>query len=216
MGANAKIRDRRFIPRASLFSGRKGIQIAEDVFGTRTFADLMKPAAVVSADLVVGEKVVIDKGSAARAAHATAAIPGLFPPLLVADRLLVDGGLVTRVPVDVLNRRRCGYRLAINIVPAEADPAQDRRELALRLHQTMSKPLGLWKVIGESWQLLGWWDAAMQAQRADMVVTVATPAQDRFNFDSGERMVGLGRTAAKNHIANISAAVTRLLSPGTP
>jgi NTE family protein len=216
MGANAKIRDRQFIPRASFFSGRKGVQIGEDVFGNRTFADLLKPAAVVSADLVGGEKVVIDKGSAARAAHATAAIPGLFPPLLVADRLLVDGGLVTRVPVDLLDRRRCGYRLAVNIVPAQTDPAEDRRELALRLYRAMWKPLGLWKVIGESWRVLGWWDAAMQAHRADMVVTVATPAHDHYNFDSAERMVELGRTAAKNDIASIGAAVTRLLSPGTP
>jgi len=216
MGANAKIRDRRFIPRASLFSGRKAAQIAEDVFGTRTFADLAKPAAVVSADLVVGEKVVIDKGSAARAAHATVAIPGLFPPMLSGDRLLVDGGLVTRVPVDVLDRRRCGVRLAVNIVPAQTGPGQDRRELALRLHRTMSKPLGLWKVIGESWRILGLWDAAMQAHRADMVVTVTTPAHDHYNFDSVARMAGLGRTTARNQIENIGAAVTRLLSPGAP
>ena len=48
-----------------------------------------------------GESVVLREGSLVSAVRASTAIPGIFHPLRLNDRLLVDGGLVRNLPVDV-------------------------------------------------------------------------------------------------------------------
>ena len=40
---------------------------------------------------------------------AVISIPGFFPPILLDGRVLGDGGLLCRVPLDLLSRRRCGF-----------------------------------------------------------------------------------------------------------
>ncbi|MEX2181589.1 MAG: patatin-like phospholipase family protein [Gemmatimonadaceae bacterium] len=55
--------------------------------------DTVLPIAVVAADLRDGEEVVLTEGVASDAVVASAAIPGLFPPVRIGDRQLVDGAL---------------------------------------------------------------------------------------------------------------------------
>ncbi|MGZ5153962.1 MAG: patatin-like phospholipase family protein [Burkholderiales bacterium] len=214
--ANSKIRDAAWLPRASVFAGEKGARAAREIFGDDTLAELMRPAAVVAADLVAGERVIIDSGSAAQAALATSAIPGLFPPVSVGSRIFVDGGVVTRVPVDLLLRRRCAYRIAIRIALQSPKSIAEREIEAARLRAAVAQPLGLRHVIGASWKLLGWWDSASQAQRADMVISVRPPSHEGFNFDSGYRMIELGKRCAETHADAIREVAARILAPGAP
>src|SRR5690606_10244967 len=118
LGGNRKIRDAVMLPRASLFAGEKIAAAARQTFGDLTFADLTCATAVVAADLAAGERAIMDCGQVAPAVLATSAIPGFFPPIPYDSRLLVDGGIVSRVPVDVLERRRCGLKIAINVLPS--------------------------------------------------------------------------------------------------
>ena len=58
------------------------------------FNDLPIPFACVATDIATGEEVVIHHGSVPTAMRASMAIPGVFSPVTIGDRLLVDGGLV--------------------------------------------------------------------------------------------------------------------------
>ena len=87
--------------RAGLIGSRKREALTARLLGERTFADLPIPCAVVAVDLVTGREVVIDQGPLVPALLATSAIPGVFPPLVRGDELLVDGGLLNNLPVDV-------------------------------------------------------------------------------------------------------------------
>ncbi len=69
--------------------------------GERTFADLKLPCAVVAADLITGQAVVINEGPLVPAVMATTALPGVFPPVLHQDGLLVDGGVVNNLPIEM-------------------------------------------------------------------------------------------------------------------
>jgi NTE family protein len=64
-----------------------------------TFADLAVPLRVVSCDLDSGEEVVFAGGPLIPALLATAALPGLFPPVRHDGRRLVDGAVVDTVPL---------------------------------------------------------------------------------------------------------------------
>ncbi len=57
------------------------------------------PLHVVATDLLTGRPVVLSSGDAIEALLASAAIPGIFPPVEVNGRLLVDGGLAANTPV---------------------------------------------------------------------------------------------------------------------
>ena len=66
------------------------------------FNDLPIPFACVATDMVTGKEVVLRSGSISTAMRASMAIPGVFAPITIGDKVLVDGGLVNNFPADVL------------------------------------------------------------------------------------------------------------------
>jgi NTE family protein len=65
-----------------------------------TFADLTVPLRVVATDFGTGEEVVFASGPLPPALLASASLPGLFPPVEHAGRVLVDGAVVDTVPLS--------------------------------------------------------------------------------------------------------------------
>ncbi|WP_306357905.1 MULTISPECIES: patatin-like phospholipase family protein [unclassified Nocardia] len=63
------------------------------------------PLSVVATDLLTGAEQRLDTGPAVDALLASAAIPGVFPPVRWGDRLLVDGGVAAHTPIaDAIDR----------------------------------------------------------------------------------------------------------------
>ena len=204
LGANKKIRDPLLLPRGSLFAGRKVARAAEVTFRECTFADLSVPTAVVAADLLRGERVIINRGPVAPAVLATSAIPGFFPPIAGHRRLMVDGGVVSHVPVDVLDHRRCGLRIAINVLQLPTRSQADIFTDASGLQRKLVKPLGLKSVLGAAWELLGSWGSSNEALQAEIVISPKTPARAGYNFDQFETIVESGRAAARERVEAVA------------
>jgi len=101
---------------------RQGGMLKPDRFLRQLFGDITKnrfeeleiPLAVVAADFWTGEEVVLRKGPLLPAVRASIAIPGAFPPLLLQNRVLVDGGLVNMVPYDCLSGS-CDISIAVDV-----------------------------------------------------------------------------------------------------
>ena len=66
------------------------------------FADLEIPLDIVAGDLWSKEQVVLNKGPLLPAVQASMAIPGVFEPVEIDGRVLIDGGAVNPVPWDLL------------------------------------------------------------------------------------------------------------------
>ncbi|RLD02949.1 MAG: hypothetical protein DRI56_13300 [Chloroflexota bacterium] len=66
-----------------------------------TFADLRIPCALTAVDVESMREVVLKKGRVLDAVMATIAIPGVFPPKQWGEQLLVDGGVLDPVPVQI-------------------------------------------------------------------------------------------------------------------
>ncbi len=73
--------------------------------------------AAVATDLIGGREVVLRTGSLRRAVAASSALPGVFPPVRVNGRLLVDGGWVDVVPLKAA--RALGAEVLIAVHAAE-------------------------------------------------------------------------------------------------
>ena len=77
--------------------------------------NLKIPFAAVATDLNWGYKVVLDKGSLARAIRASAAIPGVFQPVKHEGKILVDGGVVDNIPISVAKAKGADIVIAVDI-----------------------------------------------------------------------------------------------------
>jgi len=80
-----------------------------------SFDDLPIPYRAVASDLESGEKVVLDHGNLIRAIRASMSIPGIFPPVEIDGRLLVDGYLTSNVPVDAALGMGADYIIAVEV-----------------------------------------------------------------------------------------------------
>jgi NTE family protein len=81
------------------------------------FDELPIPYRCVATDLVNSTKVVLGEGSLSEALRATMSVPGAFTPVEVEGRVLVDGGLVDNVPVDVSRAMGAEVNIAVNCIP---------------------------------------------------------------------------------------------------
>jgi NTE family protein len=70
-----------------------------------TFEDLEIPLLVIATDYWTAEEVVFEKGDLLPAIQASMAVPGVFAPVSIDGRVLVDGGVVNLVPYDHLLER---------------------------------------------------------------------------------------------------------------
>ena len=98
------------------------------------FADLPIPFACVAVDLQTSEAVVLDSGRLQEALRATMAIPGLFVPVRIGNRVLVDGGVLNNVPADVVRAMGADIVIAVD-VGRDLEPRQTVGHVVQRPHR---------------------------------------------------------------------------------
>jgi predicted acylesterase/phospholipase RssA/CRP-like cAMP-binding protein len=77
--------------------------------------DFPIPYFCVSSMLDQGTIHVHERGPIWNAVHATAALPGLLPPVVVDGRLAVDGGVLNNLPVDIMRQKPVGHVIAVDV-----------------------------------------------------------------------------------------------------
>ncbi|BAU75651.1 patatin-like phospholipase family protein [Metapseudomonas furukawaii] len=92
---------------------------------TRDFDQLAIPFRAVATDIATGEKVVFRRGHLPQAIRASMSIPAVFAPVEVNGRLLVDGGMVDNIPVDVAREMGVDRVIVVDI----GTPLRSRKEL---------------------------------------------------------------------------------------
>ncbi len=90
------------------------------------FDKLPIPYRAVAADLETGEMVVIKGGQLADAARASMSVPGAFPPMELNGRLLIDGGIVRNLPVDIVREMGADIIICIDV----DKPLPERKDLS--------------------------------------------------------------------------------------
>lgn len=97
-------------PLLSFSSARRVRRLLEDpkYFGDLSIEECWVPYFCVSANLTRAEIVIHDRGMLARAVRASMTLPGVFPPVRQGRDLLVDGGVLNNLPVDIMRDRLNG------------------------------------------------------------------------------------------------------------
>lgn len=98
----------------------------EEQFGDVRMEDLGRPLYVICTDLDSGREVVLQRGRLVEAIMASTAIPGIFEPVVIGGRRLVDGGLTNNVPVSALINHGAHYTIGVRL-NEELDPLTSPR-----------------------------------------------------------------------------------------
>jgi len=102
-------------PASGLIDGRKVAAFVRGQVRERRVEDLPVPFCAVATDLSTGREVVLREGDLIDAIRASISIPGIFTPIRVQGRVLVDGGLVNPVPVSVAREMGADFVIAVDV-----------------------------------------------------------------------------------------------------
>jgi NTE family protein len=103
------------IGKGGLVKGEKIIAAMEHFIRDVKIEELQIPYAAVSADLKNHREVVFTSGDLLHAIRASISIPTVFNPVLSDHSLLVDGGVLNPLPIDVVKRLPGDLLIAVNV-----------------------------------------------------------------------------------------------------
>jgi len=104
---------------SGLLLGQSALQLLKlstDSVGIFTsFDDLVIPYRAVATDISTAKAVVLDRGSITQAMKASSTVPGALEPTEIDGKLLVDGGIINNMPVDVAREMGAEVIIAVDI-----------------------------------------------------------------------------------------------------
>jgi NTE family protein len=174
--------------------------------------DLPRAFACVAVDLDSRQEVIFDSGPVADAVCASAAFPGIFAPVQIAGRFLVDGGVLNPVPFDVARRMGANRVIAIDLGAPEpfSTPNTTRRsELLLRFLSAAARQKTFF-VIGRS---VGIMTQKMREEKLaqsppDLIVYPAVQEIGLLDLDLVDFCLAAGEAAARDALPQIEKIIT--------
>jgi NTE family protein len=110
--------------RGGFFSTRGFFEYLFSEIKKRTFEELEIPLLVIAADYWTADEIVFETGDLLPAIQASIAVPGIFAPVSIAGKVLVDGGVVNLVPYDPL-LERAEFTIAVDVSKARNPGRQE-------------------------------------------------------------------------------------------
>lgn len=179
-------------PRRSILKGDKLTTYLNEVFQDKSFSDIIIPLVIVATDLNSGKEVLIKKGKIVDALKASIAVPGIFPPVKIDDKLLVDGGVANPTPVDVV--KKMGADKVIGV------------DLMMR-HKEFLKEPNILKTLLHSYEIIRNQVVEYKIKEAEDYAIVIRPrlkgSVDSFKFHDLTTFMKAGEEAAKEKIKEI-------------
>ncbi len=180
------------LTRQSVLEADAVMKVFEALFGDRTFEKTKIPFAAAAVDLEECCEVIIASGSIAHGVAASSAIAGIFPPVEIQGRRLIDGGYTSPVPIDVAQTLGANVVVAVDV----SDRGYDRGKLDNAVEVAMrSSEISLIALERE------------QLRRADVVIPARGTPRHWSDYSEPEEAIRAGEAAGEHLIDNIRAAI---------
>jgi NTE family protein len=201
------------IPRVSLIRAHKAEAMLRRVFGTARIEQLPIDYFSVSAEMLHAQVVVHRRGPLADAVGGSMSIPGLVPPLREAGRLLVDGGVLNNLPIDIMAGSGEGPVVAVDVMgrkleasAARTDPVPARRfRLRRRVEEGELALPNILETLSRVTVLGSWRAAAQNREHAAAILTPELTGIGLFEFGRIDAAVEAGRRAAREALPTLSS-----------
>ena len=170
---------------------RRGV---EAVVPNLWFETLRRPLRVVATDLKTGDRVVLQRGPVRPAILASAAIPGVLPPVEMEGKTLADGGLVERVPARTLREMDVDVVIGVDVSNDMADTANFQTGMSILLRAHAIRALHLHR---------------FQVRDADLVLQPDLDQIHWADFDRVDDCIRLGAEAVHQRLPEILRLIHR-------
>jgi len=187
----------------------------------RVFENLLIPFACTSVDLNSAQEVILAQGSLVDAVMATIAVPGIFPPRLIGEFRLVDGGVMDPVPVSLARWLAPSLPIiAICLQPPPEKWAHIPRQMKVPAITPIPRPLidQFAKMrIGQAFQIfVDSFDITtrmlaelrLQQDRPDVIIRPRVEKYSILDQANPKELIGLGEEAAREHLTEIREALS--------
>ncbi len=155
--------------------------LTRHVHDIKDFSKLPIPYACVATDIATGEAIVLNKGSLPLAIRASMAIPSIFTPVEIDDRLLVDGGLVRNFPVPEC--REMGADIIIGVFVSGGLLEKEKLKSAV-------------DVLSQSAFVLSAFDSEEQKTKCDLLIEPDIADYSTMGFEDTPAIIRRGEEAA--------------------
>ncbi len=211
------------------FKGEQVVRFLRSYVGDINFRDLKIPIKIISTDLSTGSPVLFDEGSVLQAIRASISIPGIFRPIYVKGKYLIDGGVVDPLPIQVLNRFGAKKIIAVNVLQSPEDHfhrlqiIQKKKERASEIieHKNFFKRLfyenqksflnkqsaNIFNVLMKTIQFMEYGMAEAASEQADITLRPVVTDAHWAEFFDHEKFIRCGEEETRKHIAAIRKLV---------
>src|SRR6202163_67110 len=173
-----------------LASNQKLEHYPRKYLGVSLFEDLRIPLSIAATDLGKGEPVFFSHGQLGPALRASCAYPGMFVPVEIEGRMLVDGFLAAPVPVDAARSMGADVVIAVFL-----EAANNRT------------PSSIVDVIGLSFAILQRHADLEWRSRADIIIEPVVKDFLWDDFEKTSELMAAGEAAARAALPKIRAAI---------
>ncbi len=156
------------------------------------FSKLPTPFFCIATDVETGRAVILDKGYLPRAVSASGALPTLFSPVVINDRVLVDGGVTNNYPVDEIRAKGMDIIIGVDV----QDSLKNRESLQSGLDVLVQ--INNFRTIR---------DMGKKSEKTDIYINPDIEEFSVISFDSGRKIIDAGEEAAnifKTELENLA------------
>ncbi len=169
------------IPTMGLLAGEKLEITIRGLIDNKTFADCKIPFAAITTNIETGEEVIHQSGELVKIIRASCSWPGIFNPVKIDGKLLVDGGIKNSVPTKIARALGADYVLAVDVgFCVKEGPIKNIFQMILQAFQITGEELNKYQSID-----------------ADRVIKVDLGHIDQAAFDKSREIVQKGSAAAE-------------------
>ncbi|MBQ5577516.1 MAG: patatin-like phospholipase family protein [Prevotella sp.] len=164
------------------------------------FDSLPIPYRCVATDIINTEEVILQRGNLARAMRASMSIPGAFKPVKWEGKLLVDGGMLNNLPVDIAKKMGADIIIAIDL----AQRRHENRDFSLKEEYGIGGVLD-WLISRPDWKKHN-----ENRQMADIYINPNLKDYDAASFsrDDIRQMILIGEEAGKKALKELRKLAT--------
>lgn len=179
------------VPKMGFVIGNRLKELIEILSKGKRIEELSPPVAIIATDLLKGERVVFKEGPVASAVRASVSIPGIFVPEKWNGRLLVDGGVIDRVPVSIVKEMGADITIAVDVSFFQKDPEIN----------------SIYDVILQTLDIMEREIVIHQEIETDIMIKPMVRQASSIDFTNVEEYIKLGEEEAKKHLKQIKDAL---------
>ncbi len=186
------------VPDNGFIKGEKLEEYVNTAVHNSPIEKLRLPFYAVATSIPDGQEMVFGRGNTGAAVRASCSIPGIFRPVRIADRMYIDGGAVSPVPVDAARRQGADIVIAVD-VSSDLDTRQ---------------PEGTINTILQAINIMYSKLSSSQTSKADIVIRPKVGYIGSGDFEKRHEAILEGEKAAAETMPKIKALLDRLRSEG--